>query len=157
MAAATYIPATLALSQVDGSVVVDFNSDTFIALWVVVGGGKPSTSKTGVQYVDDVTATNSEVTGTGYARQTLASVTCAFDGTATNAVDWSFGDITWLQNAAGFSNGRYLIIAKDVGGVDSARPVIAVIDPDQTVSVVSGDVVVSSPTGGLIQWTVPLS
>lgn len=155
MAAVTYIPAMLARSQVNGSVVVDFDTDTFICLGVVVGGGRPSTSKTGVQYISDVTATNSEVTGTGYARQTLTAVTVAFDGTATNAVDWSFGNITFAQNAAGFSNARYFVIAKDVGGADSSRPVVALIDPGATISVVGGDVVISSPAGGLIQWVVP--
>lgn len=154
MAAVTYIPAMLARSQVNGSVVVDFDTDTFKCLGVVAGGGRPSTSKTGVQYISDVTGTNSEVTGTGYARQTLTSVTVAFDGTATNAVDWSFANITFGQNAAGFSNARYFVIAKDTGA-DATSPVVALIDPGATISVVGGDVVISSPTGGLIQWTVP--
>ena len=153
--AATYIPAKLAKSQVDGTVVVNFASDTIICLWVVAGSGIPSTSKTGVQYISDVTATNAEVTGTGYARQTLAGKTVAFDGTATNQVDFSFSNITFTQNAAGFSNGRYLVFAKDVGGLDSTRPVVAIFDPSVTVSVVGGDVIISSPTGGMIQWTVP--
>jgi hypothetical protein len=155
MAAATYIPAKLALSQVNGSVVIDFDTDTLKCMAVVAGSGRPSTSKTGVQYVSDVTGTNAEVTGTGYSRQTLASVTVSFDGTATNLVDFSYGNITFGQNAAGFSNGRYLVFFKDAGGADSANPVFAIFDPDTTFSAVSGDVIISSPTGGMIQWSVP--
>jgi len=154
MAVTTYIPAKLALSQVDGSGVVDFDTDTFICGIVQIGSGRPSTSKTGVQYVSDITATNTEVSGTGYSRQTLTSVTVAFDGTATNAVDWSFGNITFSQNAAGFTNGRYIFIAKD-GASDAARRVINVIDPGATLSAQTGDIVIQSPTGGVIQWTVP--
>lgn len=155
MAVVTYIPAKLALSQVDGSVVVDFDTNTFVCGFVTAGSGRPSTSKTGIQFISDITATNPEVTGTGYTRQTLTSLTLAFDGTATNAVDWGFANITFAQNASGFSNGRYIFIAKDVGGSDTTRPVVALIDPGATISVVGGDVVISAPTGGLIQWTVP--
>ncbi len=154
MAAVTYIPAFLARSQVNGSVVVDFDTDAFTCFAVVAGSGRPSTSKTGIQYVADITATNSEVTGTGYARQSLTALTIAFDGTATNAVDWSFGNITFSQNAAGFSNARYFGICKNTGS-DATSPVVALIDPGATISVVGGDVVISSPTGGLIQWVVP--
>lgn len=137
-------------SQVNGSVVVNFASDTFKCLLVVAGSGAPSATKTGVQYVSDVTGTNSEVTGTGYARQTLAGVTCAFDGSTEN-VDWSFSSITFAQNAAGFTTGRYGIICKDTGS-DATSPVVGVLDLGQTVSAQAGDVVLSAPATGLIQW-----
>lgn len=152
MAASTNIPTKLKKSQVDGSVVIDFDTDTLKCLIVVAGAGLPATTKTGIQYVADITATNSEVTGTGYARQTLAGVTVAFDGTGTTLVDFTFSDITFLQNAAGFTNGVYIIFYKDVGGADSTRPVFAVCDPNQILTVVPGDLVLKCPTGGLIQW-----
>lgn len=152
MAAAVNIPTKLKKSQVDGSVVIDFDTDTLKCLIVVAGAGIPSTSKTGIQYVSDVTATNAEVTGTGYARQTLAGVTVAFDGSGTTIVDFSFSDITFLQNAAGFANGIYVIFYKDVGGADSSRPVFAVADCNQTLTVVPGDLVLKCPSGGMIQW-----
>lgn len=151
MAITTNIPAKLVKSQVDGSVVVDFDTDTFKAMLVVAGGGIPSTSKTGVQFVSDVTGGNAEVTGTGYARQTLASLTLAFG--AGDDVDWGFADITFGQNGAGQTTARYAIIYKDVGGADSARVVICVIDLNATLSSVTGDIVLKSPSGGLIQWT----
>jgi hypothetical protein len=153
MAAATYVPTKLKKSQVNGATVIDFDTDTLKCMIVVVGSAIPDTSKTGVQFVSDVTGSNAEVTGTGYARQTLTSPTVAFDSSGTTLVDFSFGNITFSANAAGFSTGRYIIFFKDTGGADSTNPVFAVCDPNQTLSVVSGDLVLSSPTGGLIQWS----
>lgn len=151
MAVTTNIPAKLVKSQVNGLTVIDFDSDTIKCALVVVGAGIPSTSKTGIQFVSDVTGTNAEVTGTGYARQTLAALTVAFG--AGDDVDWSFTAITFLQNAAGFTNARYGVIFKDTGGADSTNPVICIIDLNATISVVPGDLVLTSPSGGLIQWT----
>lgn len=154
MATAGYIPCKLAKSQVDGAGVVDFDTDTFLCLLVVAGGGLPDVSKTGVQFVSDVLAANAEVTGTGYARQTLSGLTVAFDGVGTKLVNWSHGAITFAQNVAGFTNARYIIICKD-GANDAARRVVYVGDPDQTLSAVPGDVVCSAPASGTIQWQVP--
>lgn len=151
MAVTTNIPAKLVKSQVNGLTVIDFDSDTIKCLLVVAGAGIPSTSKTGIQFVSDVTGTNAEVTGTGYARQTLAGLTVAFG--AGDDVDWSFTAITFLQNAAGFTNARYGCIFKDTGGADTTNPVICIIDLNATISVVPGDLVLTSPSGGLIQWT----
>lgn len=152
MAVTTNIPAKLVRSQnINAGPQLKFDTDTLKMALVVVGGGIPSTSKTGVQYVSDVTGTNAEVTGTGYARQTLAGVTVAFG--SGDDVDFSFSDITFLQNAAGFTNARYGVLFKDAGGADTANPVIAIIDLNATISVVPGDLVLKSPTGGLIQWT----
>lgn len=153
MAAATNIPTKLKKSQVvSAGPKISFDTDTLKAMIVVAGSGIPDTSKTGIEYVSDVTSGNAEVTGTGYARQTLTGVTVAFDSTGTTIVDFSFSNITFSQNAAGFTNGKYIILFKDTGGADSTNPVIAVCDPNATLSVVPGDLVISSPTGGLIQW-----
>jgi|SRR6185437_5451208 len=151
MAVTTNIPAKLVKSQVNGSTVIDFDTDTLKCAIVQAGAGIPSTSKTGVQFVSDVTATNSEVAGAGYARQTLAGVTVAFG--SGDDVDFSFSNVTFAQNASGFGNGRYAVILKDTGGADSANPVLAILDLNATVSVTGGDLVLSSPAGGLIQWT----
>lgn len=149
----SYIPAKLAKSQVDGSGVVDFDTDTFLMAIVQVGGGLPSTSKTGVQYLSDVTATNTEVSGTGYARATLAGIAIGFDGTLSNAVNWSFTTVPFAQNAAGFTNGRYIVIVKD-GASDAARRVVLIGDPGVTLSSVAGQIDVASGASA-IQWTVP--
>lgn len=152
MAVTTNIPAKLVKSQVDGSAVVDFDTDTFKAMLVRAGAGIPSTSKTGVQFVSDVTGGNAEVSGGTYARQTLGSLTLAFG--AGDDVDWGFANITFAQDAgAGPTDARYAVIYKDVGGADSARVVICVIDLNATVSLRTGDLVLSAPAGGLIQWT----
>lgn len=152
MAAATYIFTKQKLAQVvNAGPKISFDNDTLVALWVVVGTAIPDYTKTGSAFISDVTASNAEVTGTGYARQTLTSVTVAYDGTGTTLVDFGFANLTWAQNASGFSNGRYLVFAKSTG-TDSTSPVFAVFDPNQTVSVTGGDVIVSSPVGGMIQW-----
>lgn len=152
MAIQTLIPAKLVRSQVlNAGPKISFDTATLKMGMVVVGAGIPSTSKTGIQYVSDVTATNTEVTGTGYARQTLGGVTVAFG--SGDDVDFSFNDITFLQNAAGFTNARYGFLFMDAGGADSANPMIAIIDLNGTISVVPGDLILKSPTGGLIQWT----
>lgn len=151
MAATTNIPAKLVKSQVDGGTVVDFDTDTFKAMLVVAGAGIPVTSKTGVQFVSGVTSGNAEVTGGSYARITLTTLTLAFG--AGDDVDWGFDPITFPQDAAGPTNARYAVIFKEVGGADSARVVVAVIDLNATVSLQTGALVLTAPSGGLIQWT----
>lgn len=148
---ATTIPAKLKKSQVDGTK-IDFDSDTLKCAMVVAGSGAPSVSKTGVQFVSDVTGGNAEVTGTGYSRQTLSGVTVAF-ASGSDAVEFSHSAITFAQNAAGFTNGRYAVFFKDAGGADSANPVFAIADLDSNRSVQGGDLVLSAPSGGLINWT----
>lgn len=152
MAVTTNIPAKLVKSQFDGSVVIDFDSDPIICLLVRAGAGIPSTSKTGVQFVSDITATNAEVVGGTYARQTLAGKTLPFG--AGDDVDWSFTTIVFPQDAgAGPTDARYAVMAKDVGGVDSSRPVVDIIDLNAVVSLRPGDLNLAAPVGGLIQFT----
>lgn len=151
---ATTIPAKLKKSQVDGSAVIDFDTDVLRCMLVVAGASAPNVSKSGVQFVSDVVAANAEVTGTGYARQTLAGVTVAF-ASGTDTVEFSFSDITFLQNPAGFTNARYAVFYKRVGADDSTPaddPVFAIADLDSDRSVQSGDLVLKAPTGGLINW-----
>lgn len=154
MALATYVPTTLKKSQViNAGPQLKFDTDTLIALLVVAGSGIPSTSKTGIQYISQVTATNPELSYSGYARQTLTGVTVAYDATGTTIVDFSFADITWAQNANDPGTGRYLILAdSSTGGADSSKAVFAVCDLNTTVSCAGGDLVFSCPTGGLIEW-----
>lgn len=154
MATSTAIPTKLKKSQVvNAGPQLKFDSDTLKCLLVVTGSGAPVTDSSGVEYVSDVTSSNAEVTGTGYARQTLTSVTVAYDASPSIKVDFSFANITFSQNAAGFTNARYAIVYDAQGSpADSAAPVIAVCDLGQTFGVTLGDLVLSSPSGGLIQW-----
>ncbi len=155
---ATTIPTKLKFAQVDsGSTApagkISFDSATFLCLLVVAGTGAPNTTNSGVQSVADVTGSNAEVTGTGYSRQTLTGVTLANDGTITTQVDWSFGDITFAQNAAGFTNARYAILyTTSIGSADASYPVVAVCDLGANQSVQAASLVLTCPAGGLIQW-----
>lgn len=151
MAVASYVPTKLKKSQANGTTVINFASDTLVALIVTAGSGLPDTTSTGVQFISDVTGTNPEVTGTGYARQTLTSVSVAVDGTVTTQVDFSHATITFAHNAAGFSNGRYLVLAKSITN-DASSPVFLIFDPNATMSSVAGALTFTSPTGGELQW-----
>ncbi len=151
MAAASYVFTKQKLAQVNGAP-IDFATDTLVCFLVTAGTAIPAYTKTGAAFISDVTTSNPEVIGTGYARQILTSVTVAFDGTATNQVDFSHAAITFAQNAAGFTNARYVVLAKSTG-TDSTSPVFLVFDPNETLSSVTGDIVLSSPTGGELQWS----
>lgn len=74
-------------------------------------------------------ASDTEVTGGSYARQTLSTVGVAV---ATNVVtvssDASSAGVTWAQNASGFaSNAEYAVLYKHVGA-DASNPVIMYYD-----------------------------
>lgn len=151
MAAASYIPTKWKLAQYGGSP-INLATDTLVCLLVVAGTGIPNTTNAGIQFIADVTAANAEVTGTGYARQTLTSVTWANDGTVNTQVDFSHAAITFAQNAAGFTNARYVILADtSIGASDATHPVFLVFDPNQVLSAQTGAVILSSPTGGELQ------
>jgi hypothetical protein len=155
MATSTAIPTKLKRSQVlNAGPQVKFDTDTFVCALVIPGSGAPDTSKTGIQFLQDVfTGGNTEVTGTGYARQTLTGVSAAFDSVGTTLVDFAFNNITFSQNAAGFTNARYAIIVDTtIGANDAAHPVIAVCDLGSNQSSQPGDLVLAAPAGGLIQW-----
>lgn len=157
MAITTSIPTKLKKAQVTTATQVDFTDNAtagFHCLLVVAGSGAPSVTNSGVQFVADVTGTNAEVTGTGYARQTLTGVTVTNDGSVNTQVDWSFANITFAQNAAGFTNARYAILyTTQIGTADASWPVIAVCDLGAAQSVATASLVLAAPAGGLIQWS----
>jgi hypothetical protein len=154
MAIATHIPTKLLKSQgsLTSAQAVNLSSDTFKILAVKAGSGIPSLSSSGIQYVGDITGTNAEDTAIG-SRQTLSGVTWAFDATL-GQVDWSFTNITYAQNGSDDGLTRYFAIYdSSQGSGDSTYPVVALIDPNQLISVVSASCVLQCPTGGLIQFT----
>lgn len=160
MATATHIPTKLMLAQGELSSTLGVNFDDtgaahFKCGIVVAGSGIPSTQSTGIQYISDITATNAELSYSGYARQALTGITWAYDANNVQ-VDWSFSNITWAQNSADPGTGRYAFIAylgPSGAYADTAAPVVAVLDLGQTVSVVNGALVLQAPAGGLIQFT----
>lgn len=154
MATSTTIPTKLKLRQVTSASKVDFDSDTLKMVLVIAGSGAPDTSKTGIEFLQDVfSGGNTEVIGTGYARATLSGVTVAFDATSTIAVDLTFTTVTFSQNAAGPNNIRYgIIVDTTIGAGDSTNPVVAVCDLGAVQSTQTGDLLLTPPTGGVIQW-----
>lgn len=155
MATSTAIPTKLKKSQViNAGPQLKFDTDTLKIALVQAGSGAPSVTSSGVQYVADVTAGNTEVSGTNYARQTLSGVTVAFDGSVNTQVDFSFSNVTYTQSASGFTTARYAIIYDtSIGSGDSTYPVIAVCDLGAAQGNVSGDLILQCPAGGLIQWS----
>lgn len=154
MATATHIPTKLMKAQGQHTTgqAVNLSGDTFKMLAVVAGSGIPSTASGGIQYVADITGTNSEDTNVG-ARKTLSGVTWAYDGT-TGVVDWSFSNVVYAQAGGDDGLTRYFVIYDDtLGSTDADKPVVAIIDPGQLVSVVNGSVTIQCPAGGLIQFT----
>jgi len=154
MAVVTHIPTKLMKAQgsLTSGQAVNFASDTFNIMAVKAGSGLPSLTSSGIQFVADITATNTEDTLIG-ARQSLTGVTWAFDGSGT-AVDWSFATITYAQNGSDDGLTRYFVIYDNtVGANDATHPVVAVIDPGQLISVVNNSLTIQSPVGGLIQFT----
>lgn len=153
---ATTIPTKLKKQQVvSAATPVRFDTDTLTCLLVTTGGGAPDVTSgaAGIQFISETISANPEVTGTGYTRQTLTATAVTFDSTNTQ-VDFTFGNITFAQNAAGFTNARYAIIADTtVGGGDSTHPVLAVCDLGSNQSVQSGSLVLTCPASGLIQWS----
>lgn len=153
MAVATHIPTKLMKAQglLTSGQAINLG-DSFKILAVKAGTGLPLLSSTGIQFVADVTATNAEDTLIG-ARQTLSGVTWNFDATL-GVVDWTFSNITYAQNAADDGLTRYFVIYDDTIGVaDASKPVLAIIDPGQLISVVNASLTIQCPSGGLIQFT----
>ena len=155
MATATHIPTKLmkAQGQLTANQNVNLSGDTFKIMAVKAGSGIPSTTSSGVQFVADATATNAEDTLIG-ARQTLAGVTWAFDA-STGVVDWSFTNVTYAQAGGDDGLTRYFLIYDETqsSATDATRPIVAILDPGQLISVVNGSVTIQCPTGGLIQFT----
>jgi hypothetical protein len=90
-----------------------------------------------------------EVAGTNYVARGTATtgVTVALDA---NTVEWIHNDITWLQNAAGFTTGRTFIWYADTG-VDGTSKLIMYQQEAADFGNVAGDLVLdgSAVTGVL--------
>lgn len=98
-------------------------------------------------FINDCNA--NEVSGSGYTAggQAISGVTVALDG---DVVEWVHNDLTWAQNASGFSNGRTYIWYKDTGN-PATSPVIMRMSEAADFGNVAGDVILdgSAATGVL--------
>jgi len=137
-------------AQIDGGVAntpVDFGGDTLkIAL---VGAGYTPAQSTHDLFDD---ADSNEVSGVNYTSggETLASKTVTeSSGTVTfdNTVD-----ITWSQDASGFSDARYAILYKDSGAA-ATSPLIAYADLGGNKGNQDGDLTLEFDAAGIITWS----
>lgn len=89
-----------------------------------------------------------EVSGTGYTAGGVALVNQLVSVDTTNdKAEFDFDDVTFSQNAAGFTDGRYGVLYQVAGNVFSY------IDFGGDKSVVPGDLVVSPhATDGWMRW-----
>ncbi|MGH7996170.1 MAG: hypothetical protein ACREFX_07450 [Opitutaceae bacterium] len=161
MTTATHIPTKLMLNQgaLSSTLGVNFG-DTGTAHFkcgiVVAGTGIPNTTYPGLTTIADLTGANAEMSYAGYARQALAGITWAVDGTVDTQIDWSFSSITFPEETADPGTGRYGFIAylgPSGSYADAAAPVVAVLDFGQTVSTANASLTLAPPAGGLIQFT----
>lgn len=132
------------LKQNNGNA-VDLDTDT-IKVMIVTNSYVPSQSHA---FKSDIT---NEVSGTNYAAggTAIAGVTLALDG---GTVEWVHNDITWAQNAGGFSTGRTFIWYKDTG-VAATSPLIMYMQEAADFGNVAGDLVLDgSATTGVLNVT----
>lgn len=94
------------------------------------------------QFKSDLT---NEVSGTGYTAggATLASKTLTV---TANVLTFDCADVTFSQNAAGFSNARIAVVYKDTG-VAGTSALVAYHDLGSDKGNVSGDLVLQTPNG----------
>lgn len=126
------------------ALVVDFDTDT-IKIMLTTSTYTPSAA-----HLVKTSITN-EVTGTGYTAggATLTSPTLTETG---GVVTFDAANVTWAQNAAGFSNARYAVLYKSTG-VDATSALIGYYDllTDQANTVVPFSLIFDSL--GIITWS----
>lgn len=100
-------------------------------------------------FKSDVT---NEVSGSGYTAggAAIAGVTVALDG---NTVEWVHNDITWPQNAGGFTNGRTFIWYEDTGNAGTSKLIMWMQEGSDFGNVVGDLVLDGSATTGVLNVT----
>jgi hypothetical protein len=129
------------LRQLNGNG-VDLDTDTIKAM-IVTSAYTPSKAS----HVFRSSVTN-EVTGTGYTAGGIALGTKTV-ALASGVVKFDADDITILQNAAGFANGRTVVLYKDTGN-PATDPLIAYGDMVSDKGNVSGDLTLIMDAAGII-------
>jgi hypothetical protein len=99
------------------------------------------------EFVSDLTPASNEVSGTGYARKTVANQSVALDGTT---VEITHDDVTWAQNASGFTNARYAVWFRNTGA-DATSPIVMILDFGADKGIVDGNLTLDvNPATGVI-------
>lgn len=135
------------LKQTDGNAINFATAGDTIKLAIVTASYTPD--QAAHDFFNDVNA--NEVSGTNYSAGgiALASKTLVL---AAGVVTFDAADVTILQHAAGFSNGRYGILYKDTGNAATSI-LIAYADFTTNKGNVSGDLVLQMDAAGI--WTSP--
>jgi hypothetical protein len=132
--------AQFKLNQNNGVRVIDLDTDT-IKVMIVTSSYTPTNS-----HATKADVTN-EVSGSNYTARGTAIAGVTFSLSGANAL-WVHNDITWLQHASGFSNGRTFIWYKDTG-TDSTSGLICYMTESADFGNVAGDLILdgSAVTG----------
>lgn len=139
-----------AIDQI-GKKAINLTSDTFKALLMTGSAATWGATQEAYQFVSTVIAAYTEVTGGGYARVTLASPTYTFSG---NVNTWSCASPISFGASVTISAASMLIFDSSIGGgVDSATPVVSIIDFGGTVSSTAGAWTYTVSGSGLATWT----
>lgn len=134
--------------QASGVGAIDVTALT-LKMLIVTSGYAPNQNTH--DFEDDLGA--NEVSGTNYTAggNTLANVTVTLSGAGLVTVD-ADDPATWLQNAAGFSNGRRCVAYADRGGAASANELIGYSDDfGADVGNVAGDFSIALHANGLYE------
>lgn len=140
-----YYPALLGQWTGLANGVFDLDTDT---MKVAIATNTYSVNQDTHDFFDDVT---NEVSGTGYTAggATLASVTVT---RSTGTVTFDAADVTWSQNAAGFSTGRKAVIYRSTGTAATSR-LFSVFTADADFGNVAGDLTLQWNASGIATWT----
>lgn len=132
-------------NQMDGTAVIDFNTDT---IKVALVSSSYTPSATTHDFFDDIT---NEVSGTNYTAggATIGSPTLT---ESAGVVTFDGADVTWTQSAAGFSTARYAIIYKSTGTA-STSPLLGYIDFGSDKGNVNGDLTIQWNASGIATWS----
>lgn len=129
-------------NQENGVAVIDWSAagDT-LKVMLVTATYTPSTAH---NYKDDIT---NEVSGTNYtARGGEIASKSVTQAAGVSTIDGA--DVTWLQNAGGFTDARYAIIYKDTA-VDGTSPLVGYIDLGSDKGNVNGDLTIQWNASGI--------
>lgn len=98
------------------------------------------------EFASDLT---NELSGGGYARQTLTAKTTVYDG-PTNTLSLGCGDVTFASLTG--TNIRYAVVFKDTGTAGTS-PLICFMDFGSGQTISAQDFVIQIPASGIVQFT----
>lgn len=130
------------LNLLNGTSFIDFDTDT-IKVMLVTSVYTPSAATH--DFINDASA--NEVSGINYTAGGATLGTPSVTNSAgTTTVDYA--DVTWTQNAGGFSTARYAIFYKDTG-TPTTSGLISYVDFTTDKGNVSGDLILQLAGTGL--------